>query len=314
MSADQPTFCLGTACNASVGDQACIDVTANGFTDVVTFQMDISYPAENLSFDMATTGSALSIPVDVNELNDSTVRLVFFDQAQAGVTVADDATLVTICFDVAQGGATVLDANGLVVATTAGTVVGTANDGSINGPGCDGGTPTCNDGVQNGDETGVDCGGSCAPCAAMACGEGTDAVSFCVGTECADVGAEVCLPIFIGNFTSLGGFQFSLEYAAANLQYTRFTAANSDLMDGTTVASPADGQVNFVFNDITGTGLSFGNDAPAYELCFTVESAAPSRPYTGPPSWTWNPLRPVQRVSELWPRSSGVPSRRTRAR
>ncbi|WP_353777308.1 M43 family zinc metalloprotease [Winogradskyella sp. 3972H.M.0a.05] len=31
---------------------------------------------------------------------------------------------------------------------------------------CGGGgsTPTCNDGVQNGDETGVDCGGSCQPC------------------------------------------------------------------------------------------------------------------------------------------------------
>ncbi|WP_231389300.1 MULTISPECIES: GEVED domain-containing protein [unclassified Aquimarina] len=27
-----------------------------------------------------------------------------------------------------------------------------------------GGTPTCTDGVQNGDETGVDCGGSCEPC------------------------------------------------------------------------------------------------------------------------------------------------------
>ncbi|CAL2081847.1 M43 family zinc metalloprotease [Tenacibaculum sp. 190524A02b] len=27
-----------------------------------------------------------------------------------------------------------------------------------------GSTPTCNDGIQNGDETGVDCGGSCAPC------------------------------------------------------------------------------------------------------------------------------------------------------
>lgn len=26
-------------------------------------------------------------------------------------------------------------------------------------------TPTCSDGIQNGDETGVDCGGSCAPCA-----------------------------------------------------------------------------------------------------------------------------------------------------
>ena len=31
---------------------------------------------------------------------------------------------------------------------------------------CSGGgtTPTCSDGIQNGDETGVDCGGSCAPC------------------------------------------------------------------------------------------------------------------------------------------------------
>ena len=29
------------------------------------------------------------------------------------------------------------------------------------------GTPTCNDGIQNGDETGVDCGGSCTPCASV---------------------------------------------------------------------------------------------------------------------------------------------------
>ncbi len=29
-----------------------------------------------------------------------------------------------------------------------------------------GGVPTCNDGIQNGDETGVDCGGSCQPCSA----------------------------------------------------------------------------------------------------------------------------------------------------
>ena len=33
-------------------------------------------------------------------------------------------------------------------------------------------TPTCSDGVQNGDETGVDCGGSCAPCATPTCDDG----------------------------------------------------------------------------------------------------------------------------------------------
>jgi len=31
-------------------------------------------------------------------------------------------------------------------------------------PPCGGGGPTCSDGIQNGNETGVDCGGSCPPC------------------------------------------------------------------------------------------------------------------------------------------------------
>jgi hypothetical protein len=30
-------------------------------------------------------------------------------------------------------------------------------------------TPTCSDGIQNGNETGVDCGGSCAPCQTSSC-------------------------------------------------------------------------------------------------------------------------------------------------
>ena len=34
------------------------------------------------------------------------------------------------------------------------------------------GTPTCTDGIMNGDETGVDCGGSCTPCAAPTCTDG----------------------------------------------------------------------------------------------------------------------------------------------
>ena len=49
-----------------------------------------------------------------------------------------------------------------------------------------GAAATCNDGIQNGDETGVDCGGSCAPCAAAASLTGTwkmspQAGAFAVG-------------------------------------------------------------------------------------------------------------------------------------
>ncbi len=46
------------------------------------------------------------------------------------------------------------------------------------------GTPaaTCSDGIQNGDETGVDCGGSCTPCPAC--------VPNCMGKTCGDDGCE----------------------------------------------------------------------------------------------------------------------------
>ena len=38
------------------------------------------------------------------------------------------------------------------------------NASNVLGSGGGGNTPSCSDGIQNGDETGVDCGGSCAPC------------------------------------------------------------------------------------------------------------------------------------------------------
>ena len=46
-------------------------------------------------------------------------------------------------------------------------------------------TPTCSDGAQNGDETDIDCGGSCAPCdLSKTCNIGAD----CATDSCRDVG------------------------------------------------------------------------------------------------------------------------------
>ena len=43
--------------------------------------------------------------------------------------------------------------------------------------------PTCTDGIKNGTETGVDCGGSCQPCSDSACPAGQDWVGGCSGTQ-----------------------------------------------------------------------------------------------------------------------------------
>src|SRR5512140_3695402 len=46
--------------------------------------------------------------------------------------------------------------------------------------------PLCNDKIRNGEETGVDCGGTCGPCAIGAsCGKDSDCDdSFCKGGTC----------------------------------------------------------------------------------------------------------------------------------
>lgn len=126
---------------------------------------------------------------------------------------------------------------------------------------------------MNGDETGVDCGGSCSPCPEIPCGEGTTDPQICIGSECAAAGAEVCVPVYVGNFNTLFGFQFSLSYAAANLEYTRFMAA-APLQSGATVGSPSDGTVNLVWNDPDLVGVTFPADQVAFEICFTVQTVA----------------------------------------
>jgi hypothetical protein len=55
----------------------------------------------------------------------------------------------------------------------------------------DGPMPDCSDGVRNGDESDVDCGGFCSPCAI---GKTCKAHSDCESVHCIDGKCQVCAP------------------------------------------------------------------------------------------------------------------------
>ncbi|MEM1356759.1 MAG: cohesin domain-containing protein [Bacteroidota bacterium] len=207
----------------------------------------------------------------------------------------------SLCFTNNTASTTVLNFASLVVNDTNGQVANpVGNGGSIND--CTT-IPTCSDGIMNGDETGVDCGGSCTPCQTMTdCGAGTTDVEICIGSECADAGAEVCVPVYVGNFNSLGGLQFALEYNGANLDFTRVIPANA-LASGTSPGNPSDGRLNVVWNDPNLSGQSFPDDEIAFELCFTVENAVAT------PLTFFNEATTLRAFNELGTRlpSSGNP-------
>ncbi|MEM9888707.1 MAG: fibronectin type III domain-containing protein [Bacteroidota bacterium] len=85
--------------------------------------------------------------------------------------------------------------------------------------GCQGGgVPTCNDGIQNGDETGLDCGGSCPPCQAEpTCDDGIqngDETGVDCGGSCPPCMMETCdtpTGLFETNNT---GSEITLNWAA----------------------------------------------------------------------------------------------------
>ncbi len=110
-----------------------------------------------------------------------------------------------------------------------------------NGCGTGGNPPTCNDGIQNGDETGVDCGGaSCPPCN-TACTDN----EFTLTIIPDDYGSETTWEINAGNTTLYSGGPYT---------------------DGNTTPIVidlclVDGCYDFVINDSYGDGIccSYGN-------------------------------------------------------
>lgn len=286
------TFCLSDVCDIPVNGSACLELTAGNLTAVTAFQMDVNSNAAQLTFQSFTDAGALSHPINANT-STGTPRLLFFQPDQSGNTITDGTVLGTLCFTnrnadmstVTLTNLTARDNNGnaRAVSGSMGTVNGCAampncNDGIRNGneTGVDCGgpdcapcapTPTCSDGIRNGNETGVDCGGpDCAPCSTV-CGGNGDNPEICVGNVCADAGAEVCLPVFIGNFDMLSGFQFELSFAERNLSYVRFEQS-PDLGPVLSVANPDPGRISVAWNDVTLAGVTHPNDSPVLEICF----------------------------------------------
>lgn len=102
--------------------------------------------------------------------------------------------------------------------------------------------PTCDDGIQNGDETGVDCGGSCAPCQ----------------SACSD--NEVTLDITFDNYPEETSWTI-VNDAGATVASGSYSQANPDGSSITETLCLPDDCYTFTINDGYGDGIccSFGN-------------------------------------------------------
>ncbi len=198
----QPTFTITPSTTAPVdpGETITFDVTVSNFTNILSIQFNIEWDPTILGFISVDNPNSTDFPglgtsnFGANASNTDAGRfsVSWFEGNLSAVTVPDGTRMFSFSLSsvaggsssvgIATGGREVIDGNeqelSLDSSDTSITVNGgtgpTCTDGIQNGDetGVDCGgscaacttTPTCTDGIQNGDETGVDCGGSCAPC------------------------------------------------------------------------------------------------------------------------------------------------------
>jgi hypothetical protein len=119
-------------------------------------------------------------------------------------------------------------------------------------------TPTCTDGVKNGNETGVDCGGSCSPCQTDPCASNTAPTSSLAKTSQSFVAGT---PFVVSANASDNG-------SIAKVEFWRGTT-----LLGTDNAAPYEYTLNST------TAASFAIVARAYDNCGAQTNSA-SRTYT----------------------------------
>lgn len=296
---DNLTFDLQDG-SGDVGDQVCLDITTFNFTDITAFQFSVNFDNAVLSFVSSSYAQEFDdafSPVSINEDSGGDLRITWVDQFLEGLTFDDGEVVITLCFEILDDGPTNIALSGNPIQATGSEVGGAGVDvdvlgGTVNGSGQQ---PTCNDSIQNGNETGVDCGGSCAPCMTMAdCNDGVqngqETGVDCGGPDCTpcttdlvfdlldatcDGNGNLCMDLMVTGFTSITGFEFKVNFDDALLDFDAdnfsFVQAFDDVFSPVSVNQSGTGQISVLwsYNNPDFLGSTFTDGSVVMTFCFT---------------------------------------------
>ncbi|MEL6358280.1 MAG: cohesin domain-containing protein, partial [Bacteroidota bacterium] len=186
--------------SAAVGQEICLDITGSNFNGILGFQFGIDYDPAVLQFSSSSGQSFFGQPVSIQNSAPGEIRFTWNVFSADELTEVGPFLIAEICFTVLVATETevTISSQAIPIEFTSSTgsvndfdlTTGIVNQGMGNQPTCTDGMqngnetgvdcggpdcptcPTCNDGVQNGNETGIDCGGPDCPACPATCSDG----------------------------------------------------------------------------------------------------------------------------------------------
>ncbi len=220
-----------------VGEEGCVQVEVEGFDDIASLQLSITYNDNLLEFE--STGSYSLAGLDAADFNTSAPGVITLDWSTAsGVTLADGSTIFELCFT--------------------GTQAGTANLSFGDTP-----LPVA---VENGDGEAVDFVGENGAIVVQDVQVTLDLTNTTI-----DVGQTGCVDVRASDFENIGNLSLTINYNSALLSFSSVSGINLPGLSPGDFNTSTPGVITV--NWSSGSGVTEPNGTTLFELCF--EGSAP---------------------------------------
>ncbi|HMQ49130.1 MAG TPA: cohesin domain-containing protein [Saprospiraceae bacterium] len=238
------------------GEQFCVPITAQNFSDVVGMAFTVNYNPDLLEFDQLTNlnpglplfsvaGSTGTPPV----LDDGFITVNWYNEQLTGINLPNGATIMEMCFTALGSGiSTEIDFSSDIAAIE----ISDSNQDII---------------PFNGNSGTITMTGTFS--------------GFLVSAEDATVpqGEQICVPITAQNFEDIVGMAFTMEYNPSHLQFVSVSSLNASLPNFTVLVNfgtpppLAAGFVTVNWYNESLNPITLIDGAPLFELCFEALGA-----------------------------------------
>jgi len=233
---------------ATQGQQVCLDVTTQNFTNILGMQFSIHYNQAALQFNNVAA-------INLNGLSAASfgtpqpgrITMTWNDPDLAGITRPNGTVIYELCFT--------------VIGNTTSTV-SFAN------------TPTAIEILDNNlNEVPFN---SCPGTVTVNGGGGGDDFSLNIESITAPQGQQVCLNVATEGFTNILGMQFSIQYNSSVLSFVNVSNLNLNGLSAASFGNPSPGVITMTWNDPDGLGITRPDGTVIFELCFTITGSTTS--------------------------------------
>ncbi|GAB5554991.1 MAG: hypothetical protein Sapg2KO_45820 [Saprospiraceae bacterium] len=235
--------------NATVdqGEEFCLGVTVNDFTNLSGLELDIIYDANSLDFTeiknlnlVDLTTSSFGLPGQ-GANQPGAIALSWVGMGANDVTLPNGTVIFETCFQATNSATTSqVSFSGLEASQGLNLVSASSTPGTVTI-----------------DQT------------------NTSDFTFVVGNVSAQAGGSVCVPLRVNNFDDIAGLEFTLAYDPAILEFDELRDFGLDGLNASSFGTPGQGAnqpgaIKASWFDQTGNGADLADGSTIVSACFTV--------------------------------------------